>query len=91
MSFLRLRFGKLLFKLDDPILQRRDTRIEQPDVEKRHVFGGRIKRVAVAQPRGIVDFDLCEAQMLKDARGLRRTRATLAVDNCFLAGVEPCV
>src|SRR5215510_1895169 len=50
MSFLGLRFGKLLFKLVDPILQGRDARIEQPHVEKRHVLGGRIKRVPIAQP-----------------------------------------
>src|SRR6266446_10946159 len=57
-----------------------------PHIEKCHVIGGRIKGIAVAQPRRIVNLDVCEAQLLKHARGLRRTRATLAVDNVSLLG-----
>ena len=89
--FSCFRFREFFFELVDPLLQHKYTRVEQPHIEKRHVIGGRIKGVAVAQPRRIVDFDVCEAQLLQDARGLRRTRATLAIDNRFLVGVESCV
>jgi hypothetical protein len=87
--FSRFRFGEFLFELVDPVLQRRQARVEQADIEKCHVIGGRIKGIAVAQPRRIVNLDVCEAHMLKHARGLRRARATLAVDNGFLARIEP--
>ena len=80
---------EFLFELVDPLLQRRYSRIEQPYIEKRHVIGRRIKGVAVAQPRRIVNLDVCEAQVLKHAGGLRRTRATLAVDDSLLAAIKP--
>jgi hypothetical protein len=53
------------------------------------VFGEdlRIRHGHVAQPRGIVNLHLCEAELLKHARSLRRTRATLAIDNAFLVGI----
>src|SRR5215470_16014996 len=48
--FSPFRFGEFFFELIDPLLQRRQARVEKPHVKKRHVLGGCIKGVAVAQP-----------------------------------------
>src|SRR5947209_1012700 len=87
--FSRFRFGEFLFKLVDPVLQRRQARVDETHIEERHVVGGRIKRVAVTQPRGIVELDICKAEFLEDARRFRGSRAALAVDDGFLVGIEP--
>src|SRR5262249_28029641 len=69
-SFLRFCFGKLFFELVDPILQRRDARVDQSYIEERHIFGRRIKRVAVTEPGGIVNLHIRKPQVLEHARRL---------------------
>src|SRR5499427_2028065 len=84
----RLRFREFFFELVDALLQRRQSRGEQAHIEERDIVGGRIKRVAVTEPRGVVDFHVSKAEFLQHARGFRRPRAALAVDYRFLAGIE---
>src|SRR6516164_11491022 len=57
--FLSFRFQEFLFELVDSLLHCAYPRVEQSHIEKRHVIGGCIKRVAVDQPRAKVDFDVC--------------------------------
>src|SRR5215469_12006165 len=87
----RLRFRELFFELVDALLQRRQSCCEQAHIEERDIVGGRIKRVAVTKPRGIVDFNVSKAEFLQHARGFRRPRTALAVDYGFLTWIELCI
>src|SRR5262252_10055292 len=65
----RLRFREFFFELVDALLQRRQSCCEQAHIEERDIVGGRIKRVAVTEPRGVVDFHVSKAEFLQHARG----------------------
>jgi hypothetical protein len=87
-SFLRFSFSDVFLELIDPVLQFRNTRAKQTDIEKRLVLGRRIKSIALTQPRRIIDLDVCETEMLKDRGTFRCARPTLTVNDGLLVGIE---
>src|SRR5437016_6022428 len=86
--FSGLCFGHRFFQGFKTPLQACNLALNESNVEEGHVLRWRIQRVAIAQPRRIIDSDFFEAQLLQYRRRLRCTNPALAVDDGLLVGIK---